>query len=96
MRQPNFGWDYPPGVTESMIPGNRPGDVAWDNYWEDTNRPESIFTDTEGPPPTPPEDLYGLYESNKIYRKSIDEDFKAWLEPDGEPEDDYCPGNETW
>ena len=24
----DFGWNYPPGVTESMIPGNRPEDAA--------------------------------------------------------------------
>ena len=29
-----FGWDLPPGVTESMLPGNRPQDIAWDNAIE--------------------------------------------------------------
>lgn len=29
-----FGWDYPPGVSESMIPGNRPQDIAWENAIE--------------------------------------------------------------
>ena len=27
--------NLPPGVTESMIPGNRPEDAAWDAVWED-------------------------------------------------------------
>jgi hypothetical protein len=26
--------NLPPGVTESMIPGNRPEDVDWDNLWD--------------------------------------------------------------
>lgn len=29
-----FGWDLPPGVTEGMIPGNRPEDVAAQRYTE--------------------------------------------------------------
>jgi hypothetical protein len=28
------GWNLPPGVTESMIPGNRPEDIAWEKAWE--------------------------------------------------------------
>ena len=30
-----FGWDLPPGVTESMIPGNRPEDVKWERDMEE-------------------------------------------------------------
>ena len=30
----DFGWHYPPGVTESMIPGNRPEDAAWERFLE--------------------------------------------------------------
>ena len=26
----DFGWDLPPGVSESDIPGNRPEDERWD------------------------------------------------------------------
>ena len=26
--------NYPPGVTEDMIPGNRPEDLEWDNIWD--------------------------------------------------------------
>ena len=26
--------NLPPGVTESMIPGNRPEDWAWDKLWD--------------------------------------------------------------
>src|SRR5262245_22826082 len=29
-----FGWDLPPGVTMSMIPGNRPEDLAEEEFWE--------------------------------------------------------------
>ncbi len=33
-----FGWDLPPGVSASDIPGNRPEDAAWeiiyDNFWD--------------------------------------------------------------
>ncbi len=33
-----FGWDLPPGVQVSDIPGNRPEDEAWeriyDNFWD--------------------------------------------------------------
>ena len=40
IREPNFGWDYPPGVSESDIPGNRPIDELWDhvidNWCNDT------------------------------------------------------------
>ena len=26
--------NLPPGVTESMLPGNTPEDIAWDQWWE--------------------------------------------------------------
>src|SRR3990167_5761088 len=26
--------NLPPGVTDSMLPGNRPEDIAWDNFYE--------------------------------------------------------------
>lgn len=29
-----FGWDLPPGVRESDIPGNRPQDVAYQEEFE--------------------------------------------------------------
>ncbi len=33
-----FGWDFPPGVRASDIPGNRPEDETWeriyDNFWD--------------------------------------------------------------
>lgn len=28
------GWNLPPGVTESMLPGNRPEDAEWDTFAE--------------------------------------------------------------
>jgi len=30
--------NLPPGVTESMIPGNRPEDESWDNFYENVDR----------------------------------------------------------
>jgi hypothetical protein len=30
-----FGWDLPPGVNVSDIPGNRPEDEVWDNILDD-------------------------------------------------------------
>lgn len=76
----NFGWDYPPGVTESMLPGNRPEDVAWNHYWEDTERPEAVYSELF--PPPIPADLYSLYCEIKDYMEAIDKDFEAWMEPD--------------
>ena len=35
-----FGWDLPPGVTESMIPGNRKEDIDWENAAEKVDSPE--------------------------------------------------------
>jgi len=31
----NFGWDLPPGVSESDIPGNRKDDERWERMIED-------------------------------------------------------------
>ncbi len=31
----DFGWDYPPGVHEGMIPGNRPQDIEHEERWEE-------------------------------------------------------------
>lgn len=31
------GWNLPPGVTESMIPGNRPQDLLWDQIADRTS-----------------------------------------------------------
>ncbi len=29
--------NLPPGVTESMIPGNRPEDMEWERFWDWAN-----------------------------------------------------------
>ena len=38
MNRSIFGWDLPPGVSPSDIPGNRPEDEAWEKienvFWE--------------------------------------------------------------
>jgi hypothetical protein len=44
------GWNLPPGVTESMLPGNRPEDIEFDdlvNFLEEflSNNPEISITD---------------------------------------------------
>lgn len=36
MREPNFGWDLPPGVSESMIPGNMSIDEQWTEAYNRT------------------------------------------------------------
>ena len=74
------------------LPGNRPEDEAWDNYWEDTERPETIYAEIEGLPKMKPEDLYDLYETNKEYEKAIEKDFQDWQCPDdydGQTEPEY-------
>ena len=35
MNRGMFGWDLPPGVSVSDIPGNRPEDVEWEKIIED-------------------------------------------------------------
>ena len=44
------GWNLPPGVTDSMLPGNRPEDIEFDdlvNFLEEflSNNPEVSITD---------------------------------------------------
>ena len=34
--QTNFGWDYPPGVSERMIPGNSPQDIQYEQAFEES------------------------------------------------------------
>ena len=35
MNDRKFGWDLPPGVTEGMIPGNRPEDILFERILDD-------------------------------------------------------------
>ena len=47
-----FGWDLPPGVSPSDIPGNRPEDEAWEKienaFWEnDKNCSKELWSSFE-------------------------------------------------
>ena len=71
------GYNLPPGVTEGMIPGNRPEDEAWERYW-DSDRPANVLAEmTEI-------DYDLLYQKYKAFRDAIDKDFDAWS---SEPEE---------
>ena len=45
-----FGWDLPPGVNASDIPGNRPEDEAWDKtldeFYASLKEPDQAKLDT--------------------------------------------------
>ena len=43
-----FGWDLPPGVSVSDIPGNRPEDEAWENIYENFWDKERLTTTLRG------------------------------------------------
>lgn len=36
-------FNLPPGVTESMIPGNRPEDNAWNHFWDEFNFWDALY-----------------------------------------------------
>ena len=72
------GWNLPPGCNVSDLPGERPEDVAWCHYWEDTDRPEIIWIDLY--PDIQVSDYYDQYEKDKEYAKAIDRDFEKYLE----------------
>ncbi len=44
----DWGWDLPPGVTESMLPGNTPQDIAYDKHWEEAEELADGFLDMLG------------------------------------------------
>ena len=55
--------NLPPGVTESMIPGNRPEDEAWDKFAD-------VFMEkTEG---MEPEDWYFIMEMGLLIHKATE------------------------
>ena len=73
--------NLPPGVTESMLPGNRPEDEAWLYYWEQTDRPGIIYEQVTGKAYVDGESpvLDQFEEDNAEYRKAIERDFQEWL-----------------
>lgn len=84
----DFGWSLPPGVTTSMIPGNRPEDEAWDHYWQDEEeRHIRVYEEVFGHEPSKDEvkdgleSLYG--DTREEFTKAIDKDFEDWRD---EPE----------
>jgi len=69
--------NLPPGVTDSMLPGNRPEDQEWEDFWtwledkvlESDLQPEEKEIFFEG----------GMY-AVKIYRKGFQDGFKRRIE----------------
>jgi len=45
-----FGWDLPPGVTTSMLPGNTPEDEAFEAFLEEiySHLPTGLSIDADG------------------------------------------------
>ncbi|MHA2023331.1 MAG: hypothetical protein ACTSWQ_06685 [Candidatus Thorarchaeota archaeon] len=79
------GYNLPPGCEVHHLPGNRPEDVAWDHYWEQTYRPDEVYKEFFGKNDVPEDfDLYNLYTQDKDFREAIDKDFESWND---EPED---------
>ena len=35
--------NYPPGVTESMIPGNTPADIVWESFWDNYHFFDALY-----------------------------------------------------
>lgn len=84
-----MGYNLPPGVSESDLPGFSKEDEAWDKYW-DTDRPEIIFTEVC------PEyyhddmddkELLGYYDRDSSFKEALDKDFQSWCE-EPDPNDD--------
>ena len=75
--------NLPPGVTPSMIPGCRPEDELWDNWWENQekeicdiiieNLPPGVVFDEKADP----YDKYYLKYEN--VRKAVDRAFEEIL-----------------
>lgn len=62
----------PPGCTPSDIPGNRPEDVAWDEFIEESDTAVEVFKDFYD---REPDDRFELVD-----KAEIDEDFRDSLE----------------
>lgn len=81
------GYNLPPGVTDSMLPGNRPEDEAWEYYCE-TKRPNEIWSETHHGAVIPSDwnamDFYKK-EGHEEFTKAIDKDFENWLEDQMNP-----------
>jgi len=81
------GFNLPPGVTTSMIPGNRPEDEAWDHYWdEEEERHMKVYEEVFKHEPSKDEirdGLFSLYGDGKEFSQAIDKDFDDWKD---EPE----------
>jgi len=64
-----FGWDLPPGVRASDIPGNRPEDEAWENIYDKFWDKERLTTTHIGTLITEQE-----YEAmDKLYNSNLSE-----------------------
>ena len=71
------GYNLPPGVSDSDLPGNRPEDEAWDEYWDGTDRPKDVYFVMFGNEPGEVE-LEEFYNVNEEFQAAIDSDFKDW------------------
>ena len=81
-----FGNNYPPGVTTSMIPGNRPEDDAWESFWK-TNVPKDVYEEFVEGDVDSDIDLEELYATDKEYETLIDNAFEDWCDPDNHKPD---------
>jgi len=87
------GWNLPPGCRESDIPGNRPIDAAWDNWYdrhiddcwekflEKNDDGEETLRNKYKDSKTPGQDAYA---DHIPFQKYADEEFQRWYDRDEE------------
>lgn len=66
----------PPGVTSSMIPGNRPIDRAYDKFIQDEEKMFKIYEDHYGVEPADGDEILDKLDIDEQFKEKVDEIFE--------------------
>lgn len=71
------GYNLPPGCEVHHLPGNRPEDVAWDEFWE-SDKPFEIYIEHFGHKVKDDDVniIYGKYNDDEKFKKLMDKEFE--------------------
>lgn len=88
-----IGGNLPPGCKVTDIPGNRPEDIAWMKFIEESDVPRKLYKEYFGEEPESYVDIYNSMDDDNQFQRKVNKEFnKGMRERPYPPDDPIKPG----
>lgn len=86
-----MGGNLPPGCDVSDIPGNRPKDIKWQKFIEDSGEGWALYEEYYGEEPETYTQVYEAMDEDEEFKDMVNERFKEGLRDRPHPPEDKIP-----